>query len=135
MPLDTGGFADPGLAQSPTVRRARPVLDPNLDVGAALRAARHRLGLTLDDVAESTRVKSRHLAALEAHDLDQLPSRPFTVGYVRAYAKTLGLDADQVAQRFRAENPSPDDELHSPVGVAHEGARRSRLLIVLAAAA
>ncbi|HUZ11605.1 MAG TPA: helix-turn-helix transcriptional regulator [Caulobacteraceae bacterium] len=111
------------------------MLDPGVDVGAALGAARQRLGLSLDEVAEATRVKSRHLAALEARAFDQLPSRPFTIGYVRAYAKALGLDADQTAQRFRAENPSPDDELHSPVGVAHERARPSRALTIVAALA
>jgi transcriptional regulator with XRE-family HTH domain len=134
MPLDTGALAEVGVDRPPVARRARPVLDPNLDVGAALKAARQSLGMSLDEVAEATRVKSRHLAALEAREIDQLPSRPFTVGYVRAYAKTLGLDADQVAQRYRAENPSPDeDELHSPVGVANEGPGRSHSLVLLAA--
>jgi cytoskeleton protein RodZ len=71
-------------------------------------------------------VRVRHLEALEAGQFDQLPSRPFTIGYVRAYAKALGLDADATAARFRTEHPSPDDdELRTPVGVRHE-AKSSR---------
>ena len=107
------------------------MLDPDLDVGAALKAMRVSLGLSIEDVAEATRVKSRHIEALEAHAFDQLPSRPFTIGYVRAYAQALGLEADQVAQRFRTENPSPDDELRSPVGVVHNKVARSSSLTLL----
>ncbi len=123
MPLDTGAFSDGPVASHESVRRPRLALDPLLDIGAALREARESLGLTLDQIAETTRVRARHLAAIEAGAIDQLPSRPFTVGYVRAYAKALGIDADATAARFRTEHPSPDDELHSPVGVRH--ARRS----------
>jgi cytoskeletal protein RodZ len=123
MPLDTGAFVETDLHRGqPARRRSRPVLDPELDVGAGLRAVRESQGLTLEGIAEVTRVRAAHLAAIEALKLDQLPSRPFTVGYVRAYAKALGLDADAAASRFRSENPSPDDDLHSPVGVAHQRA-------------
>jgi transcriptional regulator with XRE-family HTH domain len=96
-------------------------LDPNLDIGAALKAARQSLGLTLEQIAEETRVRARHLGAIEDARLDILPSRPFTIGYVRAYAKALDLDADATAARYRTEFPSPDDDaLHTPVGVPRE---------------
>ena len=107
-------------------------LDPNGPIGEALKAARERLGLTLEQVSETTRVKVRHLAAIEMLDMDQLPSRPFAIGYVRAYAKDLGADADAAAARFRAENPSPDDDLHSPAGVRHAHSGRNRSLMAVA---
>ena len=72
----------------------------------------------------------RHLAAIEDNDLDKLPSRPFAIGYVRAYAKELGADADAAAARFRGENPSADDELHNPAGVTrNRGLSRSLLAV------
>jgi cytoskeletal protein RodZ len=139
MPLDTGAFTDgPGHGQKPaSSARPRIALDPAIDVGAALRAARQSLGLTLGEISETTRVRERHLAAIEAGLIDQLPSRPFSIGYVRAYATALGADADATAARYRAEFPSPDDELHTPVGVRHErtGGGRNRLLIGLVVAA
>jgi len=112
-------------------------LDPNLDIGAALKAARQGLGLTLEEIAEETRVRARHLGAIEDARLDILPSRPFTVGYVRAYAKALGLDADATAARYRTEFPSPDDdELHTPVGVPRDRRRfRGGPLMALASVA
>jgi cytoskeletal protein RodZ len=100
------------------------VLDPDLAVGEALQAIRVAQGLSLDQISLTTRVRVAHLAALEASAMELLPSRPFTIGYVRAYAKALGLDADATAARFRADNPSPDDELHSPVGSDPTAGRR-----------
>jgi transcriptional regulator with XRE-family HTH domain len=135
MPLDTGAFADgPGHGQKPaSSARPRIALDTGTSVGAALRAARQSLGLSLAEISESTRVRERHLAAIESGLIDQLPSRPFSIGYVRAFATALGADADATAARYRAEFPSPDDELHTPVGVRHNrtGGGRNRLLIGL----
>ena len=128
MPLDAGALAEQPI-RGPARRRTRPSLDPNLPIGAALRAARLSLDLSLDAISETTRVRVRHLAAIEAEDLEELPSRPFAIGYIRAYARALGLDADATAARFRAEHPSPDDDLHTPVGVAHQSHPRNWLAI------
>ncbi|HEX3408062.1 MAG TPA: helix-turn-helix transcriptional regulator [Caulobacteraceae bacterium] len=136
MPLDTGAFADKAEAgQAAPAARPKIVLDPTIPIGAALRTARQTLGLSLIEISESTRVRERHLTAIEAGQIDQLPSRPFTIGYVRAYAKALGLDADATAARYRAEFPSPDDELHTPVGVQHNKPARSKLWLALGGAA
>jgi cytoskeletal protein RodZ len=110
-------------------RRPRFALEPDIEIGLALRRVREALGLSLDEISETTRVRARHLAAIEAAQVDQLPSRPFTIGYVRAYAKALGLDADATAARYRTEYPSPDDELRTPVGVKRQ--RRNGPLIAL----
>jgi cytoskeleton protein RodZ len=132
MPLDSGIVADgPGLDKA-SARRARLALDPNLEIGAALKAARQGSGLSLDEISEITRVRARHLEAIESAQMELLPSRPFTIGYVRAYAQALGLDADATAARFRSEHPSPDDELRSPVGLGHDNAARNGGLAALA---
>jgi cytoskeletal protein RodZ len=109
-------------------------LDPHLDIGTALKTARESLGLSIEEIAIETRVRARHLAAIETGDLDKLPSRPFTIGYVRAYAKALGVDADSTASRYRTDFPSPDDELHTPLGVrpSRRPTGRSGLLMSLA---
>src|SRR5215469_8240450 len=135
MPLDTGAFVETTGGDEPLARRPRLVLDSDIAIGSALKAAREGMGLSLDEIAEITKVRARHLAAIEDAALDQLPSRPFTVGYVRAYAKALGLDADATAARFRTEYPSPDDdELRSPVGVRHNRSARNGALISVGAA-
>jgi cytoskeletal protein RodZ len=75
-----------------------------------------------------TRVHKNQLAALEAGDLSKLPSRPFTIGYVKTYAKALGLDPEAQVMRFRQEFPDETQQLRAPIGVAHED-RESRPLL------
>ncbi|HEY5107625.1 MAG TPA: helix-turn-helix domain-containing protein [Caulobacteraceae bacterium] len=135
MPLDTGAVMDFRNAAGPTPARLRPgvvVLDPAGDVGAALRAARESLGLAIDDVAMATRMRPQHVAAIESFDFSNLPSRPFTVGYVRAYARTLGLDGDAVVARFKAEAPAPDNGLRPPMGLDTSPPARLGLIVLFA---
>ncbi len=129
MPLDTGAFAeiDRGVAPRDARFHARPVdvtLNPDGYIGAALRDLRRQLNLSLDEVAAVTKIRPQHIEALENFDLDRLPARPFTLGYLRAYAEALGLDAGEVVTRFKAAAPRIDTELHAPAGVAHQRTRR-----------
>lgn len=74
-------------------------------VGEALRRRRETLGLELSDVAAALRIKPRHLAALEAGCPDQLPGPAYTLGFLRAFADYLGLDANEVLRRFKQGPP------------------------------
>jgi cytoskeleton protein RodZ len=70
-----------------------------MDVGATLQSARERSGLSLEDVARRTKVSVRVLRAIEANAFDTVPGGIFTRGYLRAYAREVGLDpGDTVAQ-------------------------------------
>lgn len=77
------------------------------DAGVWLREARERKGLTLDDLAHVTKISPKVLFALEAGATDKLPPTFFTRGFVKAYAKEVGLDPDGTADRYLAE-VSPD---------------------------
>jgi len=96
-------------------------------IGAELRSARQFKGLSLQDMADATRIRRSYLAALEEMKLDQLPSRPFTIGYVRAYAHALGMDPDGAVSRFKADAPVAAEPLRAPVGVSREGDPRLTL--------
>ena len=89
-------------------------------LGEALKAIRHDRGLSLEDVAERTRVRRAYLEAIEEMRLDALPSRPFTIGYIRAYAGALDLNPDAAVERFKTEEPVLDEPLRAPVGVLDE---------------
>jgi len=125
MPLDSGGVThlfrtgdlDPADQLAPT---EEPSLSYGPDIGAALKAAREFRGLSIQDVADATRIRRTYLAAVEDMRLEELPSRPFAVGYVKAYAKLLGMDPDEAVARFKAEAPEPDELLRAPVGVRRE---------------
>jgi cytoskeletal protein RodZ len=107
-----------------------PIQDEPADIGAALKAAREARGLSLREVADATRIRNSYVEALEAMRLDELPSRPFTIGYVRAYAALLGMDADAAVARFKTDAPDEGGELRAPVGVRRE--RDPRLALILA---
>lgn len=132
MPLDIGGVTNPNVQavgdREAGVRQADVRDGPH--IGAALRAAREARRLSLDDVAEITRVRSSYLAAIEELRLGELPSRPFTIGYIRAYAQALGMDADAAADRFRSDDPVPDQPLRNPIGVAEERDPRLTIMVV-----
>jgi cytoskeleton protein RodZ len=58
--------------------------------------------MTLDDISVSTKIGTRFLAALEGDHFDQLPGGIFNKGFVRAYARHLGLDENQAIVDFVA---------------------------------
>jgi transcriptional regulator with XRE-family HTH domain len=89
-------------------------------LGEALRVIRQQKGLTLPELAERTRVRRSYLEAIEEMRLDALPSRPFTIGYIRAYATALGVDPDLATERFKSDEPVLDEPLRAPVGVLEE---------------
>jgi cytoskeleton protein RodZ len=71
--------------------------------GADLREARERLGLSLDDVAFTLRIRMPHLEALEEGRISLLPGNAYALAFVRTYANALGLDAEEMVRRFRTE--------------------------------
>lgn len=105
MALDTGRLSEV------------PSLTDGASVGEALQQIRLFRGLSLKDVAEITRIRRIYLEAIEAMRLDALPSRPFTIGYIRAYAQALGVSPDTAVERFRQERPAHDEPLRAPIGV------------------
>jgi cytoskeleton protein RodZ len=70
-------------------------------VGEELRDARLALGWTVDELAERLRINRRYLAALEEGRSRDLPAQAYALGFVRSYARALGLDADDLVRRFR----------------------------------
>jgi cytoskeletal protein RodZ len=75
----------------------------NSRTGATLAKAREAAGLQLADVARETRVPLRHLKAIESDNHDALPALPYALGFVKAYARAVGLDPETLANQFRSE--------------------------------
>ena len=64
-------------------------------VGAYLRALRERQGVSIDEIARSTRVLHHYLEALESDDLASLPAPVFAKGFIRAYCQALGVPPEE----------------------------------------
>lgn len=72
-----------------------------VEVGQELRQARLGFNESLPHVAAELRIREHYLAALEKGDLRALPGRIYALGFARAYAAHLGLDAAAVVGRLR----------------------------------
>ena len=76
--------------------------------GAQLKQAREKQGVTLEEISLSTKIGTRMLRALEEEHFDQLPGGIFNKGFIRAYARCLGMDEDQaIADYLAATGVSP----------------------------
>lgn len=68
--------------------------------GIRLKREREKKNITLDDISLSTKIGTRLLRALEEEHFDQLPGGIFNKGFVRAYARCLGMDEDQAVADY-----------------------------------
>jgi cytoskeletal protein RodZ len=70
------------------------------DFGGKLRQARERRGISLRQIAASTKITSAALEALERNDISKLPGGIFSRAFVRCYAIEVGLDPDETVAEF-----------------------------------
>jgi cytoskeleton protein RodZ len=70
------------------------------EFGAKFRQARESKELSLDDISNVTKISARMLQAIEEENFDQLPGGVFNKGFIRAYAKHLGLNSDDAVNEY-----------------------------------
>ena len=71
------------------------------EFGSALKATREARGLSIEDLSRTTRISAISLARIETCDWRELPAEVFVIGFVRAYARAVGLDEGDVVRRYR----------------------------------
>lgn len=77
-------------------------------IGADLRDARVARNRSIEGLSRATKISVRVLRALEEEKFGKIPGGLFTRGYLRAYAREVGLDPDEVVRKYRAEfEPEP----------------------------
>jgi transcriptional regulator with XRE-family HTH domain len=76
-------------------------------LGIRLRELRLAKGVSLDDIARSTRVGRRHLEALETGDWAELPAPVFVKGFIRAYCEFLDASPDEALGLYREASGEP----------------------------
>lgn len=78
--------------------------------GEELRREREIRGISLKEIADATKVSRRFLEAIERNDHRTLPAPVFTRGFVREYARYLGLNAEDIVNRYNSA-ASGDDRI------------------------
>ncbi|HEV7353955.1 MAG TPA: helix-turn-helix domain-containing protein [Brevundimonas sp.] len=136
MALDAGNAPEEFRAH-PDWRDPVPSIADAPSLGVGLRRAREVSGKSLAQLSAITRVPQKYLTALEQGEHSALPSRVFTLGYVRAYAGALGLDEQLAVERYKREAPDGDKiaPLQPPAGVAFAEVRRHSPRVIAAVAA
>jgi cytoskeleton protein RodZ len=84
------------------------------DFGGKLRQARERRGISLRQIAASTKIAAAALEALERNDISKLPGGIFSRAFVRSYAVEVGLDPDETVREFLDrfnQDPPPSAEV------------------------
>jgi cytoskeleton protein RodZ len=76
-------------------------------LGARLKQEREKQGITLEQISLSTKIGTRMLRALEEEHFDQLPGGIFNRGFIRAYARSLGMDEEQAIADYLAAISPP----------------------------
>jgi cytoskeleton protein RodZ len=92
------------------------------DFGGKLRQARERRGISLRQIAASTKISVAALEALERNDISRLPGGIFSRAFVRSYALEVGLDPDETVREFleRFHEEPPPAAAHAAVAVPEQ---------------
>jgi cytoskeletal protein RodZ len=85
-----------------------------MDVGAMLRDARERRGLSLDELSRRTKISVTILGAIENNRMEKLPGGIFTRGFLSAYAHEVGLDPKDTVRRYLGQFEPVTVELARP---------------------
>jgi hypothetical protein len=96
--------------EPPVTSDTGTVCDPRTTPGLHLQQHRERLGLSLQDVAERTKIGIYHLRNIEAQNCDKLPANVYLRGFVREFARTVSVeDVDAVVDGFMAISRQPTE--------------------------
>lgn len=85
-------------------------------VGEYLKRERQSKGVTVDEICDTTRITKRFIMAMEENNFDLMPGDTLIVGFLRNYAKAIGIDADEVVGKYYAqvkskESPARENEV------------------------
>lgn len=104
-------------------------------IGKLLASAREVKGLSTGDVADKLKLTSRQIEALEAEEFDKLPAAVFVRGFIRNYARLVGLDAERLMANLGGDVRGATQNITVPTeGVTISSSPWKRWMIYLAGA-
>ncbi len=73
------------------------------EFGSLFKQKRAELGITLQQAAEDLHLRQKYLTALEEGEFEKLPAEVYTIGFIRNYARYLGLDDETLVVSYKAQ--------------------------------
>ncbi len=98
------------------------------DFGSRMRHAREQRGVSLRQIADSTKISVSQLEALERNDISRLPGGIFSRAFVRSYAAEIGVDPEQTVRDFLSQFPHDSVTAGSPHVLVDDGSAGARRL-------
>jgi cytoskeleton protein RodZ len=80
------------------------------EIGSSLREARLRQGLDFVEIEQATKIRGKHLRALEDEQFDLLPAQTYVKGFLRTYAEYLGLDGQLYVDEFNSRYATGEED-------------------------
>ncbi|MFH2009158.1 MAG: helix-turn-helix domain-containing protein [bacterium] len=80
--------------------------EPRASLGLRLRKERELRGISLEEVSSVTRVRLVYLRHLEEDGFESLPADVYVRGYIRSYARFLGIDAERCIEQYSLQSPA-----------------------------
>lgn len=71
-------------------------------IGEELRLHRESKGISLREIEEETKIRMKYLIALEADDFDALPGKVYVIGFLRTYARFLGMNDEEMVNSLKS---------------------------------
>ncbi len=108
-------------------------------LGEKLRLAREARGITISEVSAQTRIASRYLEAIEENNYKPLPGGVFNKGFIKAYAKYVGVDENEALSDYagimaaHAESEDDDSRYRRPMVMTDDSRRSSFSSLIFAA--
>jgi cytoskeleton protein RodZ len=111
-----------------------------MDIGGELRRARQARSRSIESISAATKISPTVLRAIENNAFDRVPGGLFTRGFLRAYAREVGLNGEAIVQQYRAEfelpaGDAPPDSAAAgdtdlPLDQANEVSRSKRTQVI-----
>jgi len=79
-----------------------------IEVGEYLRQVRERLGFSIHDVEKETKILSRYITMMEEGNFEGLPGHAYAIGFLRSYAKFLGIESDELVKVYKEKYPDEE---------------------------
>lgn len=98
--------------------------DGSPSFGESLRRQRELRKISLREVSEATKINIRYLEALERNDFTFLPGGAFTRGFIRSYARHIGIDEDEAINAYLyelREQQTPDEPDSAEPSLGQDG--------------
>jgi cytoskeletal protein RodZ len=107
-------------------------------LGEKLRLAREARGITLSEVSAQTRIATRYLEAIEENNYKPLPGGVFNKGFIKAYAKYVGVDEQEALNDYarllatQTESDDDGDRYRRPMVLTDDRNRSSASSLIFA---